>query len=197
MKLAAIKTNKDFRTAYYRGKSQVHPALVTYVRKNRQRVTRMGITTGKKLGTAVPAQPLPPGDPGGLPPAGPRGAPRLGPGFCGQGPHIDGQKHRNPQNHGKTPEKDGGTAGMKRLLIGLIRVYQRGISSRTGPTCRFLPTCSAYAIEAIQRFGALKGSGLAIWRILRCNPWGRPWIRPCPGEKAPAKIKRIPDGPIG
>lgn len=53
MKLATIKTNKDFRTAYYRGKSQVHPALVTYVRKNRQRVTRIGITTGKKLGTAV------------------------------------------------------------------------------------------------------------------------------------------------
>lgn len=53
MKLAAIKTNKDFRTAYYRGKSQVHPALVTYARRNRQKVTRIGITTGKKLGTAV------------------------------------------------------------------------------------------------------------------------------------------------
>lgn len=53
MKLAAIKSNKDFRTAYYRGKSQVHPALVTYARRNRLKQTRIGITTGKKLGTAV------------------------------------------------------------------------------------------------------------------------------------------------
>lgn len=50
---AVLKSNKEFRTLYYRGKSQVHPALVTYVRKNRLGVTRMGITTGKKIGKAV------------------------------------------------------------------------------------------------------------------------------------------------
>ncbi len=48
-----LRTNKDFRTAYYRGKSQVHPALVTYVRKNRCGCPRVGITASKKLGTAV------------------------------------------------------------------------------------------------------------------------------------------------
>ena len=48
-----LKSNKDFRTLYYRGKSQVHPVLVTYVRKNRLGVTRVGITTGKKIGKAV------------------------------------------------------------------------------------------------------------------------------------------------
>ncbi len=53
MKLTVLNTNKDFRTLYYRGKSQVHPALVTYVRKNRLGVPRVGITTGKKLGKAV------------------------------------------------------------------------------------------------------------------------------------------------
>ena len=52
-KFAVINTNKDFRTLYYRGKSQVHPVLVTYVRKNRLGYPRAGITTGKKIGGAV------------------------------------------------------------------------------------------------------------------------------------------------
>lgn len=72
---------------------------------------------------------------------------------------------------------------MKRLLIGMIRFYQRAISARTGPSCRFLPTCSAYAIEAIERFGAIKGTGLAIWRILRCNPFGKGGYDPVPEKK--------------
>ncbi len=58
----------------------------------------------------------------------------------------------------------------KNWLIGLIRLYQKHISARTSPVCRFSPTCSAYAIEAIDRFGVFLGTGLALWRILRCNP---------------------------
>ncbi len=72
---------------------------------------------------------------------------------------------------------------MKRLLIGLIRWYQRWVSPRKAPTCRFSPTCSAYAIEAIERFGAIKGTGLAIWRILRCNPWGGHGYDPVPEKR--------------
>lgn len=53
MKWTVLRCNKDFRTLYYRGKSQIHPGLVTYVRKNRYGTARMGITTGKKIGTAV------------------------------------------------------------------------------------------------------------------------------------------------
>ena len=53
MKFAVLNTNKDFRTLYYRGKSQIHPLLVTYVRKNRLGTPRAGITTGKKVGNAV------------------------------------------------------------------------------------------------------------------------------------------------
>ena len=56
-KFAVINTNKDFRTLYYRGKSQVHPVLVTYVRKNRLGYPRAGITTGKKIGGAVQRHP--------------------------------------------------------------------------------------------------------------------------------------------
>ncbi len=51
-----------------------------------------------------------------------------------------------------------------------IRAYQRLVSRRTGSNCRFLPTCSAYAVEAVETHGALRGSWLAVWRVARCNP---------------------------
>jgi hypothetical protein len=60
---------------------------------------------------------------------------------------------------------------MKRLLIWLIRGYRALISPLFPPVCRFQPTCSSYAIEAIERFGVLRGSWLAIRRILRCHPF--------------------------
>lgn len=78
---------------------------------------------------------------------------------------------------------------MKRLLIGLIRFYQRAISPRKPPSCRFIPTCSAYAIEAIERFGVIRGTGLALWRILRCNPWGGSGYDPVPEKKEKKKRK--------
>ena len=57
------------------------------------------------------------------------------------------------------------------LLVGLVRGYRLLLSPWVGQSCRFAPTCSAYAIEALQRHGAVVGTGLAGWRILRCNPW--------------------------
>jgi len=62
---------------------------------------------------------------------------------------------------------------LSRLLILLIRLYQRGISPLLGPRCRFHPTCSAYFIEALQKKGLLRGTALSIWRLLRCNPFGK------------------------
>lgn len=61
---------------------------------------------------------------------------------------------------------------MKRLLILLFRGWQRGPSRVLPPSCRFLPTCSQYAIEAVERYGAIKGGWLATKRLLRCHPWG-------------------------
>ena len=69
---------------------------------------------------------------------------------------------------------------MKRWMIACIRWYQRHISAHTKPCCRFTPTCSQYAIEALGRFGALKGFLLATWRILRCNPFGGHGYDPVP-----------------
>ena len=60
---------------------------------------------------------------------------------------------------------------MKKILIYIIGLYRRFISPLKKPCCRFYPTCSAYAIEAIEKKGALKGSLMAIWRVLRCNPF--------------------------
>lgn len=61
---------------------------------------------------------------------------------------------------------------MSWLALKLIRFYKRFISPHTMPACRFQPTCSEYAYEAISRYGIFKGGRLAVWRILRCNPWG-------------------------
>lgn len=69
---------------------------------------------------------------------------------------------------------------MKRILIGLIRFYKSYISPVLPPSCRYYPTCSTYAIEAVTRFGALKGGILAVKRILRCNRYFNGGVDPVP-----------------
>lgn len=60
---------------------------------------------------------------------------------------------------------------MRSLLICLIKIYQWGLSPFFGASCRFYPSCSSYAIEAIEKYGALKGSYLMVSRLGRCHPW--------------------------
>ncbi|MCY6356376.1 membrane protein insertion efficiency factor YidD [Clostridium sp. ZS2-4] len=62
---------------------------------------------------------------------------------------------------------------MKKILINVIKFYRKYISPFKRPCCRFYPTCSQYAIEAIQKYGALKGGIMAIKRIVRCNPFSK------------------------
>lgn len=66
------------------------------------------------------------------------------------------------------------------LLILPIRFYRNFISPLTPPSCRFTPTCSEYAIQALRKHGPIKGLALAVWRILRCNPWGGSGYDPVP-----------------
>ena len=68
------------------------------------------------------------------------------------------------------------------VLIAPIRFYQRFITPYTPATCRYYPTCSAYAVTALRTHGALIGTGLTIWRLLRCNPWSSGGI-----DRVPAK----------
>ncbi|NLT39899.1 MAG: membrane protein insertion efficiency factor YidD [Clostridiales bacterium] len=69
---------------------------------------------------------------------------------------------------------------MKRFFKALIRFYQKHISPLKRPSCRFIPTCSSYALEAIEKYGAFKGGLLTLWRILRCNPFCKGGYDPVP-----------------
>ena len=71
---------------------------------------------------------------------------------------------------------------LKKILLFIIEFYRRYISPLFPPSCRFQPTCSQYAIEAIDRFGAIKGSYLAIKRILRCHPFCKGGYDPIPNN---------------
>jgi uncharacterized protein len=80
-----------------------------------------------------------------------------------------------PEHAGPT---DGGDADVRpglgvRILMGAVRGYQLIVSPWMAPRCRYYPSCSQYAIEALRVQGIVRGTGLAVWRVLRCNPWSR------------------------
>lgn len=70
---------------------------------------------------------------------------------------------------------------MKYVLLWMIRFYRKYLSGmKGGCTCKYYPTCSQYGLEAIKKYGALKGGALAVWRILRCNPFSKGGYDPVP-----------------
>jgi putative membrane protein insertion efficiency factor len=69
---------------------------------------------------------------------------------------------------------------MKSIALAFIRVYKRFISPMLPPSCIYHPTCSQYTYEAIEKYGVLKGVGLGLWRIVRCNPFMRGGYDPVP-----------------
>ena len=70
--------------------------------------------------------------------------------------------------------------GIAKIMLGLIWFYRHCISPLTPAACRYTPTCSQYAVEAIKKYGPFKGGWLALKRILRCNPWGGSGYDPVP-----------------
>ena len=77
----------------------------------------------------------------------------------------------------------------KYWLIGLVRLYQRAVPRSQRGHCRFVPTCSAYAVEALQRYGVIVGLALALWRLLRCNPLCHGGYDPVPEDLFKRKKK--------
>ena len=69
---------------------------------------------------------------------------------------------------------------LKKLFIFLIKFYQKYISPTKTTRCPYYPTCSCYGLEAVEKYGALKGGGLALWRIIRCNPFSHGGFDPVP-----------------
>ncbi|MBQ9743371.1 MAG: membrane protein insertion efficiency factor YidD [Ruminococcus sp.] len=78
---------------------------------------------------------------------------------------------------------------MKKLLLSFIRFYKKHISIHTPASCKYYPTCSQYGYEAIERFGAFKGTAMTIWRILRCNPFSKGGYDPVPQKKQKTRKK--------
>ena len=72
-----------------------------------------------------------------------------------------------------------------RTVLFLVRLYQRYVSPMRPPTCKYYPSCSQYAVIAIGRHGLLRGSALAAWRLLRCNPWSRGGVDDVPPAREP------------
>jgi putative membrane protein insertion efficiency factor len=86
-----------------------------------------------------------------------------------------------------------------RLMVLVLRGYRFALSPLIGNQCRFAPTCSHYAIDAIERFGAGRGSLLALRRVLRCHPWHPGGFDPVPGEMAEPSDgdeARVAEGPV-
>ena len=81
---------------------------------------------------------------------------------------------------------------MKRVLLFFIGLYRRHLSPRLPKRCKYYPTCSAYAMEAIRRHGALKGLALSLWRVLRCNPFSQGGFDPVPLRAQPRRYDRRP-----
>ncbi len=73
----------------------------------------------------------------------------------------------------------------RNLLISVLKLYRLLVSPLYGQVCRYYPSCSAYALEAVTTHGAIKGFGLSVWRVLRCNPWSRGGV-----DDVPAPLHR-------
>lgn len=74
------------------------------------------------------------------------------------------------------------------VLLAMLRGYKWAVSPLFPPSCRYVPTCSEYAAEAVERHGALRGSAMAVWRVLRCHPFVRGGYDPVPNRVAADRV---------
>jgi putative membrane protein insertion efficiency factor len=85
---------------------------------------------------------------------------------------------------------------MKSLALGLLRFYKRWISPAFPPSCRYVPTCSEYAMEAVERYGSWRGGAMAAWRVLRCHPLAKGGLDAVVKHAAgsPTRVSRVSCG---
>lgn len=81
-----------------------------------------------------------------------------------------------------------------RVLVGMLRLYRALISPLYGPTCRYYPSCSAYALQAVEVHGVARGTRLALARLTRCHPWTAGGVDPVPGTLLPSERRAGDDG---
>jgi len=87
--------------------------------------------------------------------------------------------------------ESGGLSAAGWLLVGLLNFYRKFVSPLLGPRCRFYPSCSAYALEAVQLHGAVRGSWLAVRRLSRCHPFHAGGLDPVPGSGTRTELKSV------
>ena len=171
----SLKKNRDFQLVYKQGTSFANRFLVMYVKKNQLGRNRIGISVSKKVGNSVVRHHL---------------ARLIRESYrlheeefqCGMDVVVIARVNAKNCTYF---EIEGallhlGNRKMKTVLIKGIRFYQKYLSPLKRVHCPYTPTCSQYGLEAIQKYGAFKGSLLALWRILRCNPFSHGGYDPVP-----------------
>jgi putative membrane protein insertion efficiency factor len=100
---------------------------------------------------------------------------------------------RGPSKFGRASSLRGPSRGARRIAVAPIRAYQRVLSPGIPARCKYHPSCSAYAVQAIETYGILRGSVLAAWRLLRCNPFSHGGYDPVSAQTLFSRHSRTPD----
>lgn len=150
------KWEPGFADGFIKREVPMFPVLVTYVMKSKKPCLRIGLTTSKKIGSAVQRNRSPQGDERSVPADCAGRENRIWFCFCSPGKNALCKMWGREKGDDKAAER-GGSFQMKRPLIWLIRFYQRAISPLSRPCCKYYPTCSNYGLQAIERFGRPEG----------------------------------------
>lgn len=192
----SLKKNEDFRYVYRNGKVKANRYLVMYIVENNQAINRLGISASKKVGNSVVRHHFY---------RLVRESYRLHEKIFNSGLDIvvvaKRVRHRQISRRLRAhfyilenciiyvSEQDNAYSGiyvqkivinMKNIMISLIKIYRKYLSPLKSTKCPYFPSCSEYGLEAIEKYGALKGGMLALWRILRCNPFSKGGYDPVP-----------------
>ena len=168
----SLRNNREFQMVYNEGNSKANRYLVLYYRKNDLEYNRLGISVSKKVGNSVVRH---------------RTTRLIRESYrLNQDNLKTGYLHLIDLHHLKKSWLQ-----LKKILISIIRFYRKYLSRLKGRgTCIYVPTCSEYAIEALEKHGVVKGSLLAIFRILRCNPFSKGGYDPVPEVRKGKRCKK-------